>query len=149
MSDVIERHTLHGEFTLSSGGTRNTYIDLQSAVLCDRCAPWVRDYYRAGIEDACQGITNRIVVVATGSFGALLLSLLGPAYPRLLWNPKGHGVEWSGLTSGATHAVLVDDIVTTGATLGALRAATQRRGLKVLGYVAASAHGEQTGKGSE
>lgn len=130
---VIEHHTLHGDFVLSNGDRSDTYIDLRSAVLCWRCAPTLVFWYDSEIGESGH------VPVATGAFGALLLgSLAAAGRGGILWNPKGHGVEWSGIhRDGQKQVVLVDDVVTTGRTLSALRSACAMQGWDVVSEVVA------------
>ena len=132
---VIDHHTLHGEFKLSNGGTSDTYIDLRAALLCPLCGESVAHWYSGQIEELAEG---GITAVATGSFGALLLGSLTRDWRCVLWNPKGHGVEWSGTyVHRGFRVVLLDDVVTTGGTLRALRAACEKEGWEVVGEIVA------------
>ncbi len=143
IAHVIAHHTLRGDFTLSSGERSKTYIDLRSAWLCRECEDEMYGFYATGLNRAT-GDRGRedVCVVGTGYFGAMLLARLRWRYNRLLWTPKGHGVEWSGQCSpDVGEAVIVDDVVTTGATLAALREACEQRGLEVIGTVVAKEAG--------
>ena len=135
IEEIVEHHTLHGEFKLSNGGTSDTYIDLRSALLCWKCSHRLSRWY----VDRLLQEHGAITPVATGSFGALLLGHLSEAgWGCVLWNPKGHGVEWSGSkVHPGTRVVLLDDVVTTGGTLRALRAACEAQGWEVVGEIVA------------
>lgn len=135
LRSVVHHHTTEGTFKLSGGGEAGGYLDLRSALLCHEsptcCASRLVLYYTGKIAEIA-GDDEGVTVVGTGAFGAALLALLSDADRGVrldsyaLWNPKGHGVAWSGRTGVHARAVLVDDVVTTGGTLAALRAATGR-----------------------
>lgn len=133
LHSIIAHHRLRGDFKLSGGGQADAYIDLRSALLCWRCAPELTGWYIDQIPD------GGYVPVATGTFGALLLGHLAAAgWGGVLWNPKGHGVEWSGGDAPRSRdVVLLDDVVTTGGTLRALRAACEARGWRVVREIVA------------
>lgn len=138
---IIRHHTRSGVFSLSGGGTAEQYVDLRSALLCDHCGRDLAAWYAGQISDAFNGGTEG-AVVGTGAFGAMLLAVLAQDDERcILWNPKGHGVEWSSgywLPGTGEPVVLVDDVVTTGGTLRALRAACEAQGWRVVGEIVAS-----------
>lgn len=124
---AVDHHTLTGVFMLSGGGHSTTYIDLRAALLCRFCSRGLTHWYAEQIA--------HYVPVATGSFGALLLGCLADrGIFGVLWNPKGHGIEWSGYLPNL-RVVLVDDVATTGSTLSALRAAVESAGGVVVGEV--------------
>lgn len=111
---VREHHLLSGDFVLSNGGRSTEYLDLRSAMLCDMCRGFLMVFFVGQRPDS-----GPIVYVSTGTFGALLLARLALQGPVALWNPKGHGVEWSGPA-------------TTGTTMRRLVEATENRGLTVI-----------------
>ncbi len=147
---ILDHHTLTGDYELSSGQHSSEYIDLRAALLCEECNaasqefdhPLVR-WYMAQIRYPSDG-GGRPAIVATGSFGGLLLGAIAAldlawGSPLLLWNPKGHGVEWSGEEPGRFRpsVVLMDDVATTGDTLRAMREACEARGWAVAAEVVA------------
>ena len=146
LRSVVDHHTLQGEFGLSGGGTSGIYIDMRSALLCWRCAVPLVAWYEEALE---RSVTEeyKAVPVATGTFGALLLGWLGAwDWGGILWNPKGHGVEWSWSGHKPLNAIrrvaLLDDVVTTGGTLRALRAACERQGWEVVAEIVAVRRGD-------
>lgn len=74
-----------------------------------------------------------VALAATGVSGALLLAAASLEYSCHLWNPKGHGKDWSPKPPKAGEVVLVDDVRTTGGTLAALRDAVTAAGAIVKG----------------
>ena len=139
MQKVIEHHTLRGDFELSGGGRSDTYIDLRSAWLCRFCSDEMYGFYVTAI-NRLLGYPHptEVCIVGTGHFGAMTLATLRWRENRLLWTPKGHGVEWSGQCDSAIgEAIIVDDVVTTGGTVERLTAACEQRGLHVIGVVTA------------
>lgn len=127
----IERHRVDGSVQLSGGDTADTYFDLRAALLCEDCSEAVVSWYREALAKVGMVAGPAPTLVGTGTFGAMLLARLTQRYRYrcLLWNPKGHGIEWSGDMPGeGQHVVIVDDVITTGGTLARLRAAVEQQG---------------------
>lgn len=120
-----EGYAVRGEFKLSSGRVSDRYIDCRAAMLEH---PRV---FRKFLESALDAY-GWALPVATGTGGALMLATIGYGH---LWNPKGHGQEWSPVPSEGADVVLFDDVKTTGATLERLRAACVEAGLNVVGEI--------------
>lgn len=139
LGDVIRHHTKVGEHWLSSGVRADYYIDLRDALLCASCHDYLVDWYQTKIMAALGDHRHeQYAIVATGHFGALLLGALAQRGGRgALYNEKGHGRMWAGVEAERINAVLVDDVVTSGATLARLRVATEARGWSVIGEVVA------------
>jgi orotate phosphoribosyltransferase len=124
--EAIEKYAImSGDFALSSGARSDTYVDCRAAMLKDQAA------FSLYLWEELNRYRNA-APVATGTSGALMLGLIGWGY---LWNPKGHGVEWSPRPAKGTSVVLFDDVVTTHGTLDRLRAACEAAGLVVAGEV--------------
>lgn len=128
MNLVIKYFTKKGKFTLSSGETTDTYIDLRAAILT--VPSLIDEYLSSKISDL--GV-EYCEPVGTGASGALLLGLL--RRNGYLWNPKEHGVEWSPEPIKGSKVFLVDDIYTTGRTLKRLREACEKAELDVIGEI--------------
>ncbi len=138
--EILEHHTLEGEFTLSSGKKSTTYIDLRSALLCRECRLDLINWYDSQIMKFgnVDDIEYVVSVVGTGVFGAMLSGEITNNYYSIIWNPKNHGVEWSGdkeEIEETKQVVLVDDVKTSGNTLKRLKEACEGRGWKVIGEI--------------
>ena len=131
LNSVVEHHTVAGQVTLSGGAGSDIYLDLRAALLCPRCRGTLLGWY--------ESMLPNLTVVGTGAFGALLLSALCDyERPCLLWNPKKHGLAWSGnRPRPGEEVILVDDVVSTGETLSRLREACEREGWVVRGEIVA------------
>lgn len=114
-----------GDFVLSSGASSDIYVDCRAAIL-----KYQRTFRK--FLDRELGDLEWPEPVATGAGGALLLATFGSGY---LWNPKGHGLEWSPTPKPGTRVALLDDVKTSGGTLDRLREACVSAGLKVVGEV--------------
>jgi len=127
---IVKRFTHFGEFKLSGGGTSDTYVDMREAMLV-----WPGHARRVLTQKLERmGVNDGTTLVGTGVSGALMLGLLDDDRPKLLWNPKGHGTEWSGTEPpGGASVVLLDDVATTGSTLMRLSRACASRGWTVIG----------------
>jgi orotate phosphoribosyltransferase len=135
--EILRRHTLEGDFRLSSGLRAGTYVDCRAAML--EHPETFRKFLHRKIS-----AFGPALPVATGTGGAIMLATVGTGY---LWNPKGHGVEWSPRPPAGTRVVLLDDVRTTGRTLSELRAACLERGLDVVGEVVLFNRGGGAGGG--
>lgn len=145
---VIKHHTLEKDpqlsmFHLSSGGVSDHYIDLRSAWLCSACQTTLCEWYIKQRQALARSFefTELAPLVATGVYGAVALGYMaaGDKYRNkesALWNPKGHGVLWSGsIPAVGSPVVIIDDVVSTGTTLEALRTACEHEGWDVLGEI--------------
>jgi len=121
IANIISEFTLKGDFTLSNGGTSDTYIDLRAAILTH--PRFIGKYmnYMVGPDS---------YPVGTGAGGALLLGVM--QREGFLWNPKPHGIEWSPQPKEGMKVVLVDDVHTTGNTIKNLREACKKQKLNVI-----------------
>lgn len=137
---IMRHHQLTGDFNLSGGGKSNTYFDLRSAVLCDICREHLLSHYANNLirihQEKLDPDETDFHLVATGAFGALLLGALGTDWDSVLWNPKPHGVEWSGLMpSQGCKVVIVDDVITKGLTLQRVKQRCTEMGWEVIDTV--------------
>lgn len=120
-----DNYRFTGGFTLSSGGKSEIYVDCRAAMLRHP------RMFRRFLDDELEKL-GWPQPIATGAGGAIMLATVGAGY---LWNPKGHGREWSPQPKEREEVALFDDVKTTGGTLARLRGAAERAGLKVVGEV--------------
>lgn len=120
-----DEYIYQGKFKLSGGSLSDKYVDCRAAML-ERPRMFrkflTQELQRLGWPEP----------VATGNGGAIMLATVGLG---CLWNPKGHGKEWSPSPTPGTEVVLFDDVKTTGGTLKRLREAAEAGGLVVVGEV--------------
>lgn len=126
-TQIIKDFTSIGEYTVSSGGVRPSYVDCRAAMLSGM-ASTIAEYL-------AQEIPNNCMVIGTGAGGAMMLALLPSSFSKILWNPKNHGKEWSsGAQAQYSRAWLVDDVMTTGETMARMKEAVETKlGLDVIG----------------
>jgi orotate phosphoribosyltransferase len=144
-----------GDFTLASGLKSDHYFD------CKRCTLHPQGLYLAGqvIFDEILEMNADIQAVGGPTIGAdpivAAVSLVsrerGAPIPAFICRkePKGHGTgKWiEGNLEPGTRVVIVEDVVTTGAsTLKAIQAA-EHHGLKVVGVIGLVDRGEGSKEG--
>lgn len=119
-----QRFTLRGNF-VSSEGAVDEYFDGIAA--CLFAPQFTRDYFEARLAGAWP--------CAQGAGGAIILGLLGRG-SLYQGSRKNYGLAWNNDVwvgkFGPGRVALVDDCRFTGASMGALRAACESRGLSVL-----------------
>jgi orotate phosphoribosyltransferase len=147
---ILSRCLIWGDFTLASGLKSDHYFD------CKRCTLHPEGLFLAAqvIFDAIQALDAQVEAVGGPTIGAdpivAAVSLVsrerGLPLPAFICRkePKGHGtLKWiEGNLEPGTRVVILEDVVTTGAsTLKAIRAA-EHHGLKVVGVVGLVDRGE-------
>lgn len=129
--EIVERYRRSGVRT-RSGETVDDYIDLRSALLDEYDQGRVVAWFRKQLEPH-----RHDLIIGTGAFGAgLCVLLMRFGWKTALWNPKDHGIEWSGYLNGR-RAVFVDDVVTTGETIALAHEAAAAAGISIVRTVVA------------
>ena len=121
---IVEENTLTGTFVLASGRLSSTYIDMRAAILNN--SEFIAYYmnYMVGYDR---------VPIGTGASGALLLGCM--RRKGYLFNPKDHGVMWSPQPVAGTLCTLIDDVLTSGATMMRLKEEAEKVNLIVTNQV--------------
>lgn len=102
-----------GKFLLATGDSSNYYFDFRGPLLNKdaNLSNLINNYIRLNFN------VRNTLFIGTGIGGATFLSTINSVYPCALWNPKGHGLDWSGIIDLSKDVVIVDDVCTTGSSI--------------------------------
>lgn len=135
-----ERSFRRGDFTLASGAKSSYYLDARKTVMCSVAQSSIGRLLREEIVKVDITV-NAIGGMAVGAVPLVMAALNGPwGTIEGFWvrkEAKDHGTKnvIEGQLVAGMHAVLVEDVTTTGASVLAAYKAVLAHGCKVVGVV--------------